>query len=419
VSATLQTLVTQVLIQSTNVATGIITARSFGPDGRGHLSAMILPGNLANAMTLGIPAAVTYNFKRHPDQRRALFSAAMVLSLGLGILTAVVGYFVIPLWLHHYSAQDIHIARIIVFVAPVTMMTLAVAAVLAVEGEFTTANQTRYLIPVLTLGGLIGLRLSHSLTPVTAAFAYILPSIPVFALRVAPMWRRFYPHLAGLGPSARRLLGYGIRSYGVDLLGAFALQVDQALVVSLLSPSAMGTYVVALSLSRVLNIVQASIVTVLLPTAAARPVREVVALTGRAARVSTAVATLAAGCIAIAGPVVLRLLYGTRFLGAVPVFRILLVEVVLSGATWILAQAFMAVGRPGVVTTLRAFGLSLSVPLMIGLTLTRLPVTYASSVETVLSIALTHGMPNTRRTARTATPSTPAAALVFIASCKF
>jgi hypothetical protein len=36
------------------------------------------------------------------------------------------------------------------------------------------------------------------------------------------------------------------------------------------------------------------------------------------------------------------------------------------------------------------------------------PFTNASSVDTVLSISSTHGMPNTRRTARTATPSTPA-----------
>ena len=51
----------------------------------------------------------------------------------------------------------------------------------------------------------------------------------------------------------RQLFAYGIRSYGIDLCGTMALYVDQALVVRLLEPGMMGTYVVALSLSRMLN----------------------------------------------------------------------------------------------------------------------------------------------------------------------
>jgi len=47
--------------------------------------------------------------------------------------------------------------------------------------------------------------------------------------------------------------------------------------------------------------------------------------------------------------------------------RILVAEAVLSGATFVLAQAFMALGRPGVVTMLQALGLSLSIPMMLWL----------------------------------------------------
>ncbi len=45
----------------------------------------------------------------------------------------------------------------------------------------------------------------------------------------------------------------------------------------------------------------------------------------------------------------------------------LLVEVTLSGCVFILAQAFMALGRPGVVTILQGIGLFLTVPLMLAL----------------------------------------------------
>jgi antigen flippase len=388
-----QTLLTQVAILGINVFTGIITARRLGPDGRGELAAILLPGVIANAMTLGLPSAATYTFRRYPDARRALFTAAMAMSLVLGVLAALVGVVVVPHWLHQYPARDIRIAQLLILVAPVTITTSVVASILAVEGDFAAANQTRYLVPALTLAGLLACWATKTLTPITAAFAYALPTIPVLLLRIAPLWRQFGPGRGGLRQSARLLLDYGARSYGIDLVGTFSLQVDQALVVAFLSPAAMGTYAVALSASRVLNALQGSIVTVLLPSAAARPASEVVALTARAARVCTALAAPVAAMIAIAGPLAIHVMYGARFAAAVPVFRILLVEVVLGGATWILVQAYMAVGRPGVVTTLQACGLALSVPLMVvliprfGLVGAALALLISTSVRLILTVA--------------------------------
>jgi O-antigen/teichoic acid export membrane protein len=61
----------------------------------------------------------------------------------------------------------------------------------------------------------------------------------------------------------------------------------------------------------------------------------------------------------------MQLLYGSEYLAAVTVFRILTVEVVLSGTIWVLAQAFMALGRPGTLTLMQGIGLGLTVPFML------------------------------------------------------
>jgi O-antigen/teichoic acid export membrane protein len=127
----------------------------------------------------------------------------------------------------------------------------------------------------------------------------------------------------------------------------------------------MGLYVVALSLSRILEVFSRAAVSVLFPKASGRPVEEVVALVGRAARVTTTVTLLVAVGLTFLGPWVLGLLYGQDYLGAVTVFRILVFQVVLSGTTWVLFQAFMATGRPGVVTVLQGAGLGLAVPLVL------------------------------------------------------
>jgi O-antigen/teichoic acid export membrane protein len=60
-------------------------------------------------------------------------------------------------------------------------------------------------------------------------------------------------------------------------------------------------------------------------------------------------------------------LYGAEYVDAVGALRILVLEAVLSGVVFVLAQAFMALNRPGIVTVLQAFGLSLSLPMMLWL----------------------------------------------------
>jgi O-antigen/teichoic acid export membrane protein len=103
---------------------------------------------------------------------------------------------------------------------------------------------------------------------------------------------------------------------------------------------------------------------VLFPKAVGRSKEEIVGITGRAARVTLICTSSVAAVLFIFGPTVLRLLYGRAYIGAAPVLRVVLVEVVLASLTGVLAQAAMALGRPGIVTLLQSIGLALTVPFM-------------------------------------------------------
>ncbi|MGA7341890.1 MAG: polysaccharide biosynthesis C-terminal domain-containing protein, partial [Terracidiphilus sp.] len=207
----------------------------------------------------------------------------------------------------------------------------------------------------------------HRMNPYAAAAAYIAASLPSFCFMVSRVMR--------IGIRAARLefallkqiLQYGIRSYGIDILGTLALQVDQVLVVSLLSAGAMGSYVVVLSLSRMLNVFQTSVVMVLFPKAAGHDAQKVLAMTGDSVRMSGLVTAACGALVCIAGPTLLRALYGAEYVAAAGALRILVLEAVLAGVTFVLAQAFMALNRPGVVTVLQGIGLSLSLPMMLWL----------------------------------------------------
>jgi O-antigen/teichoic acid export membrane protein len=142
-------------------------------------------------------------------------------------------------------------------------------------------------------------------------------------------------------------------------------QLDRVLVVGLLDPAAMGTYVVALSMARMLDVFPSAVAFIVLPKTASRPVEEVVALVGRGVRASTSATLIAGAVLAILGPWALEFLYGPEFLSAVPVFRLLVAQAILGGATWVLAQAFMASNKPGTVSIMQAIGVGLTVPLLV------------------------------------------------------
>lgn len=365
-AATLQTVLVRVLILAINICTGVITSRLLKPSGRGEYNAISLwPQFLGYLMTLGIPAALRYHLKRHPEQESELFSAAFVLSIALSVVATLIGIIFIPYFLSQYSEDVIHFAQWFMLTAPLMLLSETFVAAIEASHEFTFANKIRYLPPLLTLTILVVLALTKQLTPFTTVFAYALPSLPIFLWMLKYLWNRFRPRWHGLGKAYKWLIGYGLRAYGIDLLGTLSEKVDQALVVTLLPPASMGLYTLALSVSRMLSLFHSSTITVLLPKVAARPLEEVVALTGQAVRVSTAVTVLAAIAVMLPVPILMQLLYGSEYLAAVTVFRILAIEVVLSGTTWVLAQAFMALGRPGTLTVMQGIGLGLTVPLML------------------------------------------------------
>jgi len=364
--AVAQSILSKALILALQAATGILTARALGPAGRGELAAMILwPLFVASITTFGIPSSLIYYLRHHPEERDHLISNGFAVATILGVAAALLTLPILPLWLHQYSQQVIRAATWFLLTVPICSMTLAGRAVLEASHDFSASNAIQTLTPLATLIGLLFFFGIHRFDPFTAGLAYIVASIPAFLFMLTRV-RRLCAMSWGIKKSVmHQLFGYGVRSYGIDLLGTLALQVDQVLVVSLLSPSAMGSYVVVLSISRTLNLFQNSVVMVLFPKVAGQSVGNVVAVTGRSVRVSGLV-TVAGGIpVCLVGPVLLRLVYGAEYVNAVGALRIMVLEVILSGATFVLAQAFMALNRPGVVTILQAFGLSLSVPMML------------------------------------------------------
>lgn len=330
---------------------------------------MLWPQLLSYLLTLGLPAAIIYNVKRHPKLREQFFGAALLMALGLGAIATGIGMIGLPTWLGQYSPEAIYRAQVMMVLAPVSLISLVMVAFCEVENDHTIANQSKYFLPTFTLVSLLILIGLKQITPITVVLAYMLPSVVIAGWlfrRISPRFQPVIWRWHQLSRAGHTLMSYGLRCYGIDLLKTLSNRLlGQALVIGLLSPGAMGLYAVAFSISRMLNLFEQAVISVLVSKTSARPVEEIVRLTSCAARITTTLTVLCVVPLMFLCPILLHVLYGEEFVGAVPIFRWLLIEVTLGGTTWVLAQAFMAAGKPGIVTILQAIGVGLSVPLLL------------------------------------------------------
>ena len=170
--------------------------------------------------------------------------------------------------------------------------------------------------------------------------------------------------LAHFRATAVILLSYGIATYGIDVLGTLSGTVDSALVIGFLTSSSLGLYSVSLAASRLINVISNSINAVIFPKASGLSQEDALGLVERAARVGFAASFVAGAVFTLALPILLPLLYGRAFSPVIPVTRLLTLETIIGSTIATYGQAFMATGRPLIVTLFQFIGLCSTVPLM-------------------------------------------------------
>ena len=114
---------TKVFVLGLNAATSIVVARALKPAGRGEMSAIIMwPGFFAALLTFGIPSSLTYNLRRNPGRAPESIGAATILTLLVGVITGILGFIALPIWLTKYSSGDIVYARWMLLASPLGLI---------------------------------------------------------------------------------------------------------------------------------------------------------------------------------------------------------------------------------------------------------------------------------------------------------
>jgi O-antigen/teichoic acid export membrane protein len=289
----------------------------------------------------------------------------MLLACGGGAVAAAAGIVGIPFLLGDYRPEIERAAQLFMLLAPLMLLLNVLTGALEVLDEFPVANAVRMVQPLITLAALGVLAITSLLDPITAAGAYLLPVVPLSVWLLRHLWARAHPQWHAALGAMRPLVGYGVRSYGTDVLGTVSGQLDQALIAAWLSPASLGLYTVALSVVRMLGTIADPVGAVLFSRAAGLGVSHIIDLTGRGVRLTAPITLLGAAVLVAAGPFLLGLLYGSEFRAASPILPILGAEVVIGTTYFVLTRAFMAAGRPGTISLTEGLGVAIAAGLMV------------------------------------------------------
>jgi O-antigen/teichoic acid export membrane protein len=332
-------------VYALGLVTGPIVARALGPTGRGDLAAVLVPAELfGSALALGLPSAAAYLVREF--DRGTLLATSTAFGLAAGIPLVAIVWPLLPEYYQHHGAAALFWAYVFLASAPLSVGTVAAFCLVWADGANLRWNLWRVAPTVLTAALTVGLFVTSRLTVWTALAAAFLGAFSITALFIqgALQWRRFRVSLNAL----RCQLSYGARVAVGRLADSVASRLDQALLVTMVPSADLGLYAVAVTAAGASEPLAAALGLALFPELRRDDApEEQRRRTGRALATVLVCSTLVAAVLALLGPLLLDLLFGSDFAHAATPLRLLLLGQVAKDATNPLTAQLLAINRPG------------------------------------------------------------------------
>lgn len=386
---TVGTVATGVAGQLIIVVSGILVAR-LGPENRGHLALMTLfPLILSLLCGFGAHLAATYHIARGS-------SAAAIVRRQLPWLTAHVAAFtaahVAVLWLVFADERGgVQAAAIYTLIlVPTAVLQMWALAVLQGQQRFAAFNILRLLPFALYSAGVGALFALDAGTLRGVAFAYSASWI-VGSAATAVVAYTGTPRTPGAtSPPVGEMRRFGRRGILGWVFPVESFSLDQVFVGLLLSPAALGYYVIAAAFTNLPRFIAQSLGMVAYPHVAAASER------ARARRgVWVFFAATTAVCLVVVGGLeaVIRPLipffFGDEFTESVPIARVLLVAALFLALRRVLADAVRGAGHPSLGTVAEVTTWFAAVPaLIVGLQHGALGVAWGMAATYAVSLAV-------------------------------
>jgi O-antigen/teichoic acid export membrane protein len=340
------------LIQGFLAVSGPFAARVLGVEDRGYLALLIiLPSVMWQIGTMGLPFALPFFLAREQGHERSILRrvrgtvivqtlalvalhAVIVFAIAAGepehVLTAsAVSLVILPgIMLLQYALAVLQGLRSFLFfnvfrVAPVALYALALIVI------FVTGGADLWVV-VLTFG------VSYGVATLAAA------------ITVRRELARKQDDAGEAKSDLRDMMKFGVKSFLGSAPPVESFRIDQMVVGFFLSPAALGLYVVAIAFTNILGFIAKSVGAVAYPALAAE--RDPVLAKRTMWRyfwLSAGLSLTFAIALSLTADLLVRFFFGSDFVGAVPLVRILLFGTLLASIRRVLADCMKGLGYPG------------------------------------------------------------------------
>jgi O-antigen/teichoic acid export membrane protein len=350
---------TRVTLLVIGTVVSVVVARSLGPNGRGEYAFVIAVAAVAIAVAhLSVGQAQVYLASIGRDVR-SLASNAVPVALGLGLL-AIVVVIGSSLLVGYPSKAPFSNPSLLFGLAavPPSILVLYTNGLLVLAGRIKALNRSALfagLLQCLLLGLLAFL---HELTVATVVLVWtvnaclpLVLSLPV----LKPRWASWSWSVA------REELTIGLRYHtGMSSL-YLLLRIDVLLLAGLRSDREVGLYSLAVALIELTNVATDAVATVVTRRQTNLAMADAAALTARVVGLSVILAAVVSTALALASPLLIPVVYGDVFRGAVPALIALVPGVLALAATRAAGGYLIRLNRPGIVTLLTAGALIVNV----------------------------------------------------------
>jgi O-antigen/teichoic acid export membrane protein len=341
--------------------TGIIVARTLGPDGRGALTAILsAPQVLGWVFAMGCGKSVTYFLSRDHRIGGRLLTTWLVIFLPLCVLSILAGELLLPILLSAQSAETLALARLYMPTIVIVLMSDLILGLILGDQDFRFFNAFGFAQSAgATLAYVVLWQTGH-FTVESASLAQAATSLTVIlagTIRVVRHHGLAWPDL----DLALRSFWYAFRAHGEIISGTVAQKLAIFVLPAFLAAVDLGHYAIATSVSSLFVTITGTISTILMPTVTRRG-----AASGRTLVLKSLQATLIAGLTLGGGlflfaDLAIRLVYGGGFSASVLPLRILIPGTMLYGAASIIIGGLYAENRPFLATVPQLAGMIITI----------------------------------------------------------
>jgi O-antigen/teichoic acid export membrane protein len=365
----LQVLSGQGAMTALGFVNGIITARWLGPTARGQFQLLtFLPIMLSNFVKLGIPQASVYFMRRKNASASDVASNSIWIAVVMGSGAVVVCWWLRDVLLEKFlkrTPPELLLPCLVLI--PFVLLQFYLLSVAQAQERFREYN-IRQVVPNLL--GLVGLGITLVLLQMGLAGAVLVQVVIHVVMTVWMVWRvhREAPlHLRWNPELARGMLSFGSKSYVQTLAATLHLRIDQYICAYFLTPADVGLYAIAVNIAVLLLKIPEATGTVMFPRLAGSDERAAHAATIRVCRYTLFILGLGVLGFAVVGPIMVPMVFGQDYTGAVQPLLILLPGILLMALYQLLSRNFTSRGKQQV--NILAAGLALVLNVVLNLVL--------------------------------------------------